>query len=277
MTIYIDIVMSILETISMMSKSGYSDRELLEYIDKHYDEIECELNGEEYKEPKRRDHYFCIVCKLRKTVDYERSILTCTKCGVFEYYPVYVSSYNHTMQPSRRKCIYKRYDNFKVILNQFFYGGKRVVSDDIMETIRDEIHNETNILYPYEIPLTIPILECILKRNELTMYKGSLYYIYFKLSGVLLPQINTKEYNMMLKVFDIVSTIYDKYKPKGRKSFLNYSFVLKKILIMLGKVEYAKYIPQLKTHSKQKELERVWELIIKDREWAVALQKQKIV
>ena len=33
------------EEISSMSKSGYSDRELLEYIDKHYDEIECELNG----------------------------------------------------------------------------------------------------------------------------------------------------------------------------------------------------------------------------------------
>ena len=32
MTIYIDIVMSILEAISMMSKSGYSDRALLEYI-----------------------------------------------------------------------------------------------------------------------------------------------------------------------------------------------------------------------------------------------------
>ena len=40
MTIYIDIVMSILETISMMSKSGYTDKELLDYIDKHYDEIE---------------------------------------------------------------------------------------------------------------------------------------------------------------------------------------------------------------------------------------------
>ena len=36
----------------MMSKCGYTDKELLEYIDKHYDEIECELNGEEYKEPK---------------------------------------------------------------------------------------------------------------------------------------------------------------------------------------------------------------------------------
>ena len=191
--------MSILEAISMMSKIGYSNRELLEYIEKNYDEIECEPNGEEYKEPKKRNRYFCLVCKLRKTVDYERSILTCTKCGVFEYYPVYVSSYNHMMQPSRRKCIYKRYDNFKVILNQFFYGGKKLVPDDVMEAIRGEIHDGTNILYNYTIPITIPILECILKRNELSTYKNSICYIYFKLSGLPTPHITTKEYNMMLK------------------------------------------------------------------------------
>ena len=268
--------MSIIEEVSRMSKSGYTDIELLEYIDEHYDEIECELNGEEYKEPKKFDRYFCMGCKLRKIVDYERSILVCTKCGVFEYYTVHVTSYNHTMRYSRRKCLYKRYDNFKVILNQFFYGGKRAVPDVIIETIRGEIHDETNILYNYTIPLTIPILECILKRNELTRYKDSIYFIYFKLSGVPFPHINTKEYNMMLKVFDEVSTIYDKYKPKGRKSFLTYPFVLKQILIMRNMDQYAKYIPQLKTHSKQKELERVWELITKDPEFAVALRKRKI-
>ena len=146
-----------------------------------------------------------------------------------------------------------------------------------MKSIRDEIHNETNILYPYEIPLTIPIPECILKRNELSMYKDSIYFIYFKLSGGFFPRITMKEYNTILSVFNVVSSIYNKYRPNDRKSFLNYSFVLKKLLIMLGKVEYAKYMPQLKTHSKQKELERVWELITKAREWAVALRKQKIV
>ena len=44
--------MSHIEEILWMSKSGYSDIELLEYIDKHFDETECALNGEEYKEPK---------------------------------------------------------------------------------------------------------------------------------------------------------------------------------------------------------------------------------
>ena len=267
--------MSFIEEISLMSKSGYSDIGLLQYIDKHFDEIECELSGEEYKEPKHNRN-LCIDCNVVKTIDYERSTLVCTKCGLCEYYPVYVASYNHTMQYSRRKCIYKRSDNLKVILNQFIYGGKRVVPDDIMETIRDEIHNETNILYNYTIPITIPILECILKRNELSMYKDSIYFIYFKLSGGSFPHITTKEYNTLLNTFNVISSIYDKYKPNDRKSFLNYSFVFKKLLIMLGKVEYAKCIPQLKTHSKQKELERVWELITKDHEWTVALRKRNI-
>ena len=214
--------MSFIEETSWMSKSGYSDIELLGYIDKHFDEIECELNGEECKEPKHNCN-LCIDCNVVKTIDCERSTLVCTKCGLFEYYPVYVASYNHTMQPSKRKCIHKRSDNFKVILNQFFYGGKKLVPDVVMETIRDEIHNETNILYNYTIPITIPILECILKRNELTMYKDSIYFIFFKLSGGSFPQITTKEYNMILSVFNVVSSIYDKYRPKGRKSFLNYT------------------------------------------------------
>ena len=269
--------MSIIEVVSIMSKSGCSDMELLEYINEHFDEIECELNGDVYKEPKKHKRNFCIDCNLEMLIDYEKSTLVCTKCGVFEYYPVHVQSYNHTMRYSRRKCIYKRSDNFKVILDQFFYGLKQHVPDDVMKAIRNEICNRDNILYNYTIPLTIPILECILKRNKMMKYKNSIYFIYFKLSGVPLPYITITEKDMMLNMFDVVSNIYDKYKPNDRKSFLKYSFVLKQILIVLGKNDYAKYIPPLKTNSKRKELERVWELITKDPEWVAALQKRKIV
>ena len=210
-------------------------------------------------------------------IDYEKSTLVCTKCDVFEYYPVHVQSYNHTMRYSRRKCVYKRYDNFKTILDQFFYGGNKVVPDDVMKAIRNEICNRDNILYNYTIPITIPILECILKRNKMMKYKNIIYFIFFKLKSQPLPYITITEKDMMLNMFNVVSKIYDKYKPKGRKSFLNYSFVLKQILIVLGKHYYAKYIPPLKTNSKQKELERIWELITKDPELVAALQKRKIV
>ena len=92
-----------IEEISCMSKSGYSDIELLEYIDKHFDEIECELNGEEYKEPKH-NHNLCIDCNVVKTIDYERSTLVCTKRGLCESYPLYATSYNHSMQPLRKNA-----------------------------------------------------------------------------------------------------------------------------------------------------------------------------
>ena len=269
--------MLFIEEVSRMSKSGYSDMELLEYINEHFDEIECELNGDEFKEPKKHKRNFCIDCNLEMLIDYEKSTLVCTKCGVFEYYPVHVQSYNHTMRYSRRKCVYKRYDNFKTILDQFFYGGNKVVPDDVMKAIRNEICNRDNILYNYTIPITIPILECILKRNKMMKYKNIIYFIFFKLKSQPLPYITITEKDMMLNMFNVVSNIYDKYKPKDRKSFLNYSFVLKKLLIMLGKVEYAKYITPLKTNSKQKELERIRELITKDPEWVAALQKRKIV
>ena len=45
-----------------MSKSGYDDKELLDYICKTYDELECELNRVVYKEPKKRDRNFCVDC-----------------------------------------------------------------------------------------------------------------------------------------------------------------------------------------------------------------------
>ena len=265
-----------MEKIAKLSRDGRDDV-LLDYVYKNYDELECELNGDEYKEPKKHKRNFCIDCNLEMLIDYEKSTLVCTKCGVFEYYPVYVTSYNHPMKPVRRKCVYKRYDSFKTILNQFFYGGNRVVPDDVMNVIRDEIHDETNILYPYEIPLTIPILECILKRNKMIKYKNSIYFIFFKLKSQPLPYITITEKDMMLNMFTVVSNLYDKYKPKDRKSFLSYPFVLKQILIVLGKNDYAKYIPQLKTLPRQKELERIWELITKDPEWVAALQKRKIV
>ena len=97
-----------------------------------------------------------------------------------------------------------------------------------MNAIRNKIHNGDNILYYYKIPLMIPILECILKRNKMAKYKNSIYFIFFTLNDQPFPYITTKEYNMILNVFNIVSSIYNRHKPKCRKNIINYYFVLKK-------------------------------------------------
>ena len=70
------------------------------------------------------------------------------------------------MKLLRRKCTYKRSDNFKATLNQFFNGGKQLAPDNVMKAIRNEINNRDNILYNYEIPLTIPITRMYIKEKQ---------------------------------------------------------------------------------------------------------------
>ena len=53
--------MQVIEEILKLSKNGCDDA-LLDYICENFDEIECELNGDEYKEPKRRNFDFCVAC-----------------------------------------------------------------------------------------------------------------------------------------------------------------------------------------------------------------------
>ena len=152
--------MSVIEKISRMSNSGCDDDVLMNYIQENFDILECELNGDEYKEPKKHNYNFCVDCNLEMLIDSQKIYFSLYELWSMQVLSsIYVTSYNHTMQPLRRKCVYKRSDNFKVILNQFFYGGKQLVPDDVMNSIRNEIHNRDNILYNYTIPITIPILD----------------------------------------------------------------------------------------------------------------------
>ena len=52
--------MLVMEEISRLSKNGCADA-LLSHICDNYDELESELNGEEYKEPKKYNYVLCYL------------------------------------------------------------------------------------------------------------------------------------------------------------------------------------------------------------------------
>ena len=77
--------MSFMEEISRMSTSGCDDDVLMDYIQKNLDVLECELNGDEYKEPKKHNYNLCNDCNLEMTTDYQKSTLVRTNCGLSEF------------------------------------------------------------------------------------------------------------------------------------------------------------------------------------------------
>ena len=83
--------MSVIEEVSKMSNSDCDDDVLMNIL-------ECELNRDRYEELRNHNYYFCKDCNLGILIDNQDSILVCTNCGICEYYPVYVTSYNHIMK-----------------------------------------------------------------------------------------------------------------------------------------------------------------------------------
>ena len=65
--------MSVVEKISKLSKNGCDDA-LLHYICENYDEIERELNGDEYKESKKHNYDFRVACNEEMLLDSQKSI-----------------------------------------------------------------------------------------------------------------------------------------------------------------------------------------------------------
>ena len=103
-------------------------------------------------------------------------------------------------------------------------------------------------------------------------YKKSIFYIYFTLTNQPFPHMTVRDCNQAKYIFKVASRVYDKHKSDERKSFLNYFFVLKKIFTVIGRSDYAKYIPGLKSLTRQQELERIWVLMTKDPEWDLSDQ-----
>ena len=62
--------MSVIEKFSKMSNSGCGDDVLMNHIQNNFDILDCELNGDEYEEPKKRDYNFCKDCNLEMSIDY---------------------------------------------------------------------------------------------------------------------------------------------------------------------------------------------------------------
>ena len=108
-------------------------------------------------------------------------------------------------------------------------------------------------------------------------YKCDIHNLYFTLTKKAPPQLTIRECQKAEMHFKLVNRLYKKHLPNNRKSFLSYNFVLHKILLVLGKVDYSQLIPNPSCESTLTKLNKIWDRITWDPEWVEALRKQKII
>lgn len=182
----------------------------------------------------------------------------CEECGVTLDEPEYVvhDLYNYIARPHR--C-YKREDHFKEVLAQFQGNEGKVLPPELLNQIRDEIKDRE---------ITLSEIRRVLRKLRLTNYVENLFSINFALTGQQPPYIKREIQDKIVKMFKQIARAYDDVAKYDRRSFLNYYFIIFKLLELMGQVDLLPQVPMLKTKMRIKEHDAIWRKICEELDWS---------
>jgi len=188
----------------------------------------------------------------------------CMECGIFFDKPEFEvhDIHNYNIQHKRD---YKTLDHFKEILNQF--QGKEMreipkhVLDYVYENLPESLDNVSD-------KTGIKITRIILRKSEHTKYNENVHMIWSMISGRQPPYIKKLVEDKLIRFFKAVVQVYEPLKGSKRSSFMNYYYVLYKLLHLMKEYELLEYIPLLKTKQRIREHDRMWYRICIELDWA---------
>ncbi len=167
-------------------------------------------------------------------------------------------------EPPKEVCFYayKKINHFKEIIAQFQGKETTQIQPDVIEKIKQQIKKERITLEH----LTHQKTKEILKKLELSKYYEHIAFIKNKLGippPVLSPELEESLYNYFIEI----QAPYAQSCPDYRINFLNYFYVLYKLLELLGEDKYLPDIPLLKDREKLIEQDEIWKKICNILNW----------
>ena len=184
----------------------------------------------------------------------------CEECGVFyETHEFIVTDLSNFK--IKHKRIYKRLDHFKEVLSQFQGKEGKDIPRTVIERLRESIKNDSP---------TIQEVKQNLRKLKLNKYVENVLYIHHVLSGTPLPYIKREIEDKMIRLFKQLERVFGLVRsrvPFARTSFLNYYYVLFKLLDYLQQPELLHRVPLLKTHVRVKQHDALWRHICEELDW----------
>ena len=201
---------------------------------------------------------YCNKCEVEKVLDHSESAYICPECGEMEIIIIDEDRQIKEYSP------YKRMNHFREWLNQFQAKESTEIPESVFTDIVKEINrNRINDLSE----LNRDIMQSILKKLGYNNLYEHIPYIINKLSNLPPPKINSEIESRFLKMFMMIQEPWEIYKPKGRKNFLSYSYILYKFCELLELDELLEYFPLLKSPQKLMEQDQVWKKFCKYLKW----------
>lgn len=208
----------------------------------------------------------CEHCQsMEKTVLNNDSISVCNKCFSVQHLLTDNEKPSYKDPPKEISYFsYKRINHYQEWLNQIQGKETTDIPEEIFDKIMLELKKQriTNVK-----DINRQKIKDILKKLKINKYYEHIPYILNRITGIPNPNLTQELEEKLRNMFKEIQVPFLKHSPLVRKNFLSYSYVIHKFIQILGKDEYLKYFPLLKSREKLHQQEEIWKKICKDLGW----------
>ena len=189
--------------------------------------------------------------------------LLCTRCGCVQNSSVPV--FYETMYGSFLTCRssnYKRIHHFHERLSQLVLGETNIPKHDMLCIARALCANGPTTI-------TKDSVRKVLRPLKMQRYIERWLQIIYRLTGQRPPHISDMLVQQLDVLFVELQRPFDVMKCEGRKNFLNYNYVLRRLFQQVGCSKFCVFFPLIKSEAKLRQLDETWEKMAKLLNWGV--------
>jgi hypothetical protein len=201
---------------------------------------------------------YCEYCNIEKTLEISTSSYTCSKCGIMEYVLIDEDRIIKEYSP------YERKNHFKDWLKQIQAKENVEISEEIFEKIIKELNKNKYSLNKSNI--TRHTIQKILQRLGYSKLYKHIPFIINKITGRQAPVINKEHEDQFIKMFEMIQEPWELFKPKNRKNFISYPYILYKFCELLELEYILKHLPMLDSPNLSVP-DMVWKKICNHLKW----------
>ena len=219
--------------------------------------------------PLRRDRaeaLTCPACQVERVVIEADGVAICPKCNSQDVVLVESDCMSVGIDASKEYSSqsYRRVNHLSETLSQVQGRESTIIPEALVDSIMMELKKErvTDMRN-----ITPKMMRGILKRLGSSKYYEHITTIIRTINGLPPLRISPELEDKIKAMFKEVQPAFSRVCPATRSNFLQYNYVISRILLLLGEPELAAFFPPLKSREKQALAESTWKAICADLEW----------
>jgi hypothetical protein len=238
---------------------GTSPSSMNDRVESIIEEYVCTVREDRPPPVQSANHDVCMDCEIPTMLVSNSATMVCPQCGTSSQYldanfaSVYCKDNEHAFH-------YKRINHLNDWLLLVQAKESQTVPQEVLDKVMAKLAEE-RITVPEVRSVSNDKIRKVLKSMRLRKYYDNVPQIRYLVTGIPPPQMTPYQEERCRLRFLVIQQPFNKHRPKDRKNFLSYPFVLYKICEIEGWKQFLPCFRLPKGDDKRKQQDDIWEKI----------------